>query len=500
MSFRIAAATLCAAALLPAAAHAADSDELQAIRRQLDEMKAAYEGRIRNLETQLDDLRKRVGNGAAPGAPTAAAATSSPAAVPTAAAPLPPVTATAAAPAPAAEPPAPPVASAAPAGGPATANGFNPSISVILGGTYANLSQDPTKYRLQGFIPSGGEVGPGTRSFSLGESELGLAASVDPWFSGRLTFSITPENEVSVEEALFERQSIFEGATLRGGRFLSSIGYLNSIHSHAWDFVDAPLAYQAFFGGQLQTDGLHLHWVAPTDRYIELGAELGSGRAFPGSDTNRNGIGSGALYAHVGDDIGDSTSWRAGASWIATRASNRGYVDTNAAGTPVTNTFDGRSRTWVLDGVLKWAPGGNPTRTNFKLQGEWFHRTEDGTLTYDATGSNQPGGYGTSQSGWYLQAVYQFMPTWRVGVRYDRLDSGSPRIDLVDRGVLTPADFPILQSAKPSKVTAMVDWSPSEFSRFRLQLAADRSNPAVTDRQLYLQYIMSLGAHGAHSF
>jgi len=46
----------------------------------------------------------------------------------------------------------------------------------------------------------------------------------------------------------------------------------------------------------------------------------------------------------------------------------------------------------------------------------------------------------------------------------------------------------------------MVDWSPSEFSRFRLQLASDHSNPAVTDRQIYLQYIMSLGAHGAHSF
>jgi hypothetical protein len=46
----------------------------------------------------------------------------------------------------------------------------------------------------------------------------------------------------------------------------------------------------------------------------------------------------------------------------------------------------------------------------------------------------------------------------------------------------------------------MVDYSLSEFSRLRLQLAADRSNPAVTDRQIYLQYIMSLGAHGAHSF
>jgi len=46
----------------------------------------------------------------------------------------------------------------------------------------------------------------------------------------------------------------------------------------------------------------------------------------------------------------------------------------------------------------------------------------------------------------------------------------------------------------------MFDFSPSEFSRFRLQLGAYRSNPSLTDRQIFLQYIMSLGAHGAHTF
>ena len=42
------------------------------------------------------------------------------------------------------------------------------------------------------------------------------------------------------------------GFTLKAGRFFSSIGYLNPQHAHAWDFVDAPLAYQALLGGQLR--------------------------------------------------------------------------------------------------------------------------------------------------------------------------------------------------------------------------------------------------------
>ena len=89
---------------------------------------------------------------------------------------------------------------------------------------------------------------------------------------------------------------------------------------------------------------------------------------------------------------------------------------------------------------------------------------------------------------------------WRIGARYDRLDSGSPRIGSIDDLTLPQGSFAILQPFRPSRSTLMLDYSLSEFSRFRLQLAADRSSPEGTDRQLYLQYIMSLGAHGAHAF
>ena len=75
----------------------------------------------------------------------------------------------------------------------------------------------------------------------------------------------------------------------KAGRFLSSIGYLNDQHSHTWDFVNQPLAYQAFLGGQFADDGLQLKWLAPTDIYLQFGAEVGSGLNFPGSDRATNG-------------------------------------------------------------------------------------------------------------------------------------------------------------------------------------------------------------------
>jgi hypothetical protein len=145
-----------------------------------------------------------------------------------------------------------------------------------------------------------------------------------------------------------------------------------------------------------------------------------------------------------------------------------------------------------------------PAYTNFKLQGEFFRRRENGDLTFDTgaatAGGIQTSGYSSTQSGLYLQGVYQFMPQWRVGYRYDRLDSGTTRIDLVDSGALTAADFPILAAYNPTRNTLMVDWSGGEFSRVRLQFAQDKSRSDVTDKQVFVQYIMSLGAHGTHKF
>jgi hypothetical protein len=458
------ATALAAACVAPLSALAADDRELTEIRDQIRQMKESYEARIQALEMRLQQVQARN----AEGQPQAVAA------------------------------PAP--VAAAPGGAPRDAmsggsNAFNPAIALILGGTYANLSQDPRQYRLQGFVPSGDEVGPGTRSFNLGESELTLSANVDPRFSGQLTFSLANDNSVSVEEAFVQSKGLANGLNVRGGRFLSSVGYLNSQHAHTWDFVDAPLAYQAFFGGQYKPDGVQVKWLAPTERFFEIGLEAGNGSSFPGNDRNKNGIGAAALFAHVGDDLGDNASWRAGLSYLRSGATDRTYEDAG-----VTNAFSGHGNTWIADAIYKWAPNGNATQTNFKLQGEYFRRTEKGTLAFDPQGLGLADRYSSAQSGWYLQGVYQFMPLWRVGLRYDRLTSGTPDIGLVSSGALTAADFPRLASYNPSRSSLMLDYSSSEFSRFRLQFARDKSRPEVTDNQIFLQYIMSLGAHGAHTF
>jgi hypothetical protein len=462
---------LAMASSAPLAARAQEAD-LAKIREEIRQLKEAYEKRIEALEKRLQAAEIR-----AAGTEPAPARSESPAAQKVARQ--------------------------------AGENAFNPAISLIMQGTAASSSQNPDAYQITGFMPSGGEVAPPKRGLSLTESELVISGSIDPYFRGLLIAALTPDNEVEVEEAYFQTLALGHGFTLKGGRFLSGIGYQNETHQHFWDFQDAPLGYKAFLGGRLNDDGLQLRWVAPTELFAELGVELGRGRTFPATDRNRNGANAWSVFGHLGGDIGSSTAWRAGLSYLDASPRDRAFEDSDSLGNAVTQSFSGTSRLWIADFILKWAPGQNAAVTNFKLQGEYFQRREQGSLAYDDSAQAAPqfgtrieSSYSSRQSGWYLQGVYQFMPRWRLGYRHDRLDYGSVANGIVANGLgPTAADFPLLMTAhNPKRDTTMLDWSLTEFSRLRLQLALDKSRFDATDRQALIQYIFSLGAHGAHRF
>ena len=465
---------------------AATDADLAELRDQVRLLKEQYQQRIEALERRLAATERAAG-----GTSTV------------------PATTTTAQSATVAAPPAPAPASAMTASRASGENATNPAISLVLNGVYSNLSKDAASYRIDGFVPPGSDIGPPRRGLSLAESELVMAANIDHNFRGTLIATLGANDSVGVENAFIETLALPRGFTLKAGRFFTASGYQNEIHRHAWDFADAPLANRVFLGTQRADDGIRLAWIAPTDLYFSLGGELLRGRAFPAGPAggrDKNGAGAVNLFARLGGDIGDSIAWQAGLSHLSTSPQDRSFTDTDASGATVTNGFTGKSRLWALSGVLKWAPRGNATATSIKLQGELFGRTEDGMLTYNsgneaaATQASTQGAYRTRQSGGYVQGIYQFMPRWRVGLRYDRLAPGTQSLGLVGNGALAAADFPMLSNYGPRRQTLMVDWSGSEFSRLRLQFARDASRLGRIDNQWLLQYIVSFGAHGAHAF
>jgi hypothetical protein len=374
--------------------------------------------------------------------------------------------------------------------------GFNPAISVILDGVYASYKNDPDDYALSGYA-LGGEAGLAPEGFSLGHSEIMLSNNIDDKFFGQLTLAIAEHDgstEVELEEAFFETLALGNGFSVRGGRFYSGIGYLNQQHEHAWDFQDAPLIYRGLFGNQYFDDGLRLSYVVPADLYIELGTEMFAGGKYPAGGKH-SGVGSWTAFVNLGGDIGVSHSWQSGVSYWSADNVEREYGGHDHGGVGEVPLFEGDSHIVGFNAIYKWAPNGNYREQNVKLQFEYFSRDEEGDLTLLNSSPLETSTLNSQQNGWYAQAIWQFVRSWRVGIRYDMADSDNTGSDVA---VLDEAGL-ISNGHTPERASLMAEWVPSEYSRIRLQYNRDDSYQ-VTDDQLFLQYTFSMGAHGAHQY
>ena len=472
--------TLIALMWLPYVA-AADNTELESIRQQIEALRNEYESRIEALEKRLEQAESQAREAGAEAerarqqTETAAKgiAVSEPAATGTLQQKI---------------------------------NAFNPAITAVLQGSFNSYSEDPKDYAVSGF-QLGGESGLPAQGLTLDETELMFSANIDQLFYGQTTIALhddEEETEVEVEEAFVDALAMPAGTGLRFGRFYSDIGYLNRFHTHTWDFRDAPLAYRAFLGKQYSDTGMQLSWLAPTDLYLRLGGETLRGNRFPGGDASKTSGNSHSLFTKLGGDLGSSHSWQVGLSqlWVDAR-DRRGSGHSHGGGDSASEAFTGDSNLTVADFVWKWAPNGNPRHRNFKFQSEFFYRKEDGRNDFTEDGDTAVLDYDGSQKGLYAQAVYQFTQRWRIGTRYDWL-SADNNLKLRNPGGLDPGE--VMEETAlnndnhdPWRWSLMADWSPSEFSRLRLQYNRDRSRP-LTDQQWMMQYIMSLGSHGAHEF
>jgi len=437
------------ASLLLVVQTAAADEELEAIRLELDAIKTQYEMRIQSLEQRLQVAERQLAEKQAAGQQFM---------------PIP--------------------------GGGSVAsanNQYNPAIGVILDGTLWAYENDPQDQVIPGF-PQGGESGLDEEGLSIGETELVFSANVDNWFYGKFTAAVEQEDgdfDISVEEAYVDTLSMPGDMTLRLGRFFSSIGYLNDKHAHTWAFADQALPYRTFLGSQYGDDGIQLRWLAPTDFFLEFGAEVFRGSNYPAAGSANNGFGTQSLFAHVGGDVGYSNSWSAGISWLGAEADDR---DSGDEDDPL--RFNGDSDIYIADLVWKWAPNGNMRERNLTFQTEYLWRNENGSVSLP--GGGDPQAINDDSNGWYAQLIYQWRPRWRMGLRIDGLDTDDPGPQFAN-GPLNPL------GDDPRRYSIMFDYSNSEFSRIRLQYNRDETGPEANN-QIGLQYIMSIGAHGAHEF
>ena len=275
------------------------------------------------------------------------------------------------------------------------------------------------------------------------------------------------------------------GFQVRGGRFLSQIGYLNGQHAHTDDFSERPLLYRAFLGQHYFDDGARLNWVAPTGIFAQLGVEAFNGKRLNDTDSTRERIGIYTVNGRLGGDIGKSQSWQLGISWLRNQLHEQSddhehhhdhdeVSDTHMHGAH----YRGRDL-YLADAVWKWAPDGNNRERHLRLSGEYAHITR----------LNAHASSGDMHKAAYLSAVYRWHPQWEAGLRVDMLRVREPHDDHFHDGRL-------------AEHSVMVAYKPSHFSTLRLQWTQQRDQGgfAQASNAISLNYVMSLGAHGAHGF
>ena len=347
------------------------------------------------------------------------------------------------------------------------------------------------------------------KGFGLGETELAFSASIDDMFFGKLTTvfeSHEGESEVNIEEAFVQTLALPNGFTVRAGRFLSDIGYLNNQHLHTDAFTSRPSAYRAFLGGHYFDDGLRVSYIAPTDLYWTMGAEVFSGDSLRAEDESGerefDSTGVYTAFTKIGGDIGIESSWQLGASFLRNEnglltpeeheegeehEAHEEESHAHSAGYTGKNTF-------IADFVYKWAPNGNYKYQHLTLSAEYFRvsdfmvpELEEEHLEEEQHDEGSANDY---HQAWYVSGVYQFSPNWSAGLRYGKLDSQVLHEEHFDK-----------QRLKETELS--VAWHNSHFSTVRVEFSHQSNigfENAENDNVITLQYVMALGAHNAHQF
>nr|WP_211194588.1 zinc-regulated TonB-dependent outer membrane receptor [Pyxidicoccus fallax] len=364
-----------------------------------------------------------------------------------------------------------------PSPAPATSSGvlgavqsLNADLSFILDASLAVFSDEEP---LQA-----GAHDPTKTGFNFQQLEMSVGAAVDPYFrfDANIVFS---QFGVEVEEAYAKTLDLPLNLQVRAGQFLTRFGRINPTHPHSWDFADQPFMLGRIFGGEGNRGlGVEASWLTPLPWFVEV---IGSATDAAGGATARSFFGDRDLGVRTPLDfqltgsvkqffpLSDDLSLLWGLSY-ATGPNPTGH----------------RNRTDVFgtDVYLKFRPVTVASNTVVALQAEVLYRRRQ--VPHDVL----------QDGGGYAQVLWKFAQRWGTAARYE---FGTPAYGGQGQAAVDYLDPEWTDTRQ--RISANVTFWPSEFSRLRLQGAADMAKwREETGWSAFLQFEVLAGAHGAHQF
>lgn len=372
----------------------------------------------------------------------------------------------------------------------------------------------------------GGGHDPRKRGFTVQNIELSLAAAVDPYLTAEahLIYFLDPtegESVFELEEVFATTTALPGGLQLEMGHFFTEFGRINAQHPHQWDFQDQPIVNSRLFGPDgLRGPGFRLAWLTPLPFFAELHVGL----------QNANGETAASFFASeeffeeraiggrqfVEQDVRSFSDLlhlvRANASFdiaadLTAVVGLSGLFGPNATGR------GGDTRIYGIDLRLKWRPAKNFRGWPFVVWQTEFMRRRYDAAAQDFDPNEIPGDGddfsvgrdSLRDQGLYTYVLYGFSHGWVAGLRFEMAGSGGDTIDPATGAAATDTD-PFRD--RRSRVSAMIGWHPTEFSRMRLQYNYDRAehldeDPLIDDgvgHSLWLGVEFFFGAHAAHPY
>jgi hypothetical protein len=348
---------------------------------------------------------------------------------------------------------------------------------------------------------------PKNHGFTLQSVELTLAGVVDPFVRGdsHIVLAIDEEGEtiVELEEAYLTTLDLPFHLELRAGHFFTSFGRLNPTHPHAWDFVDQPVVSSRFMGPDGQrAPGAQLSWLTPLPFFAELvlSAQNARGETLPSflSVAGESFAGRSLIDREVKDPLDLLYLARARASFDALDSLTL-VLGASALFGPNASSERTDTQIYGADLLLRWRPLASDRGWPFVTwQSEAMYRDYEAGAVIDG---DVPLAAGTSLADWgfYSQLIWGFARPFVAGVRYDHAAGEQQSVAIAEGSYESSADA--LRDER-RRLSLVLTYYPSEFSKLRLQYAYDRSEflSAGDAHSACLQFEILFGAHGAHRF
>lgn len=368
-----------------------------------------------------------------------------------------------------------------------------------------STENDETLQNLQG-----GGHDPRKRGFTAQNIELSLIGAVDPYMRGEAHIiyfldPLTGETRVELEETFLTTTSLPYKLQLEAGHFFTEFGRINPQHPHRWHWQDQPVINTRLFGPDgMRGPGFRLGWLLPFSWFSELhfGAQNANGETMASFLANEEFFDERAIgnrpFVNRGVktlkdmvyllrldnslDLSDEVTTKLGLS---------GLYGPNATGN------EGETFIYGADLVVKWRPTKGERGWPFLIwETEIMKRDYKAAAFFDD--SDPAAVIALSEEtlndwGFYTQLLYGFKPGWAAGLRYEYATGSGESV-----GGRESDPF----RDDRSRISPLVTWMPTEFSRFRVQYNYDRASH-LSDKQAHSVWFgieFMYGAHATHSF